>query len=199
MGKRTKFNKLTINPQSDLQAQDRCHRIGQTKPVLVCRLVTANTVDQKVVERAVTKRRLEKLVIHKGKLKTGIKSFSKSLAAVTPEELMELLRSTDFDAEMGDKAQNSIISDRDLRSLLDRSDLADKWEKLKQGKQCDSQSKLDESDVEAIMENQGKLAFRIVDEEIGKTGLETDINSNNLKENKPTGKTVADIIVTAYN
>ena len=25
------------NPQSDLQAQDRCHRIVQTKPVLVCR------------------------------------------------------------------------------------------------------------------------------------------------------------------
>ena len=187
------------NPQSDLQAQDRCHRIGQTKPVLVYRLVTANTVDQKVVERAAAKRRLEKLVIHKGKFKTGIKSFSKSLAAVTPEELMELLRSTDFDAEMGDKAQNSVISDRDLRSLLDRSDLADKWEKLKQGKQCDSQSELDESDVEAMIENKGKLAFRIIDEEIGKTGLETDINSNNLKENKQTVKTVADIIVTAYN
>ena len=127
------------NPQSDIQAQDCCHRIGQTKPVLVYRLVTANTVDQKVVERAATKRRLEKLVIHKGKFKTGIKCFSKGLAAVTPEELMELLRSTDFDAEMGDNAQNSVISDRDLRSL-DRSDLADKWEKLKQGKQCDSQS-----------------------------------------------------------
>ena len=91
---------------------------------------------------------------------------------------MELLRSTDFDAEMGDKAQNSVISDRDLRSLLDRSDLADKWEKLKQGKQCDSQSKFDESDVEAIMENLGNLAFRIVNEDIGKTVLETDINSN---------------------
>ena len=97
---------------------------------------------------------------------------------------MELLGSTDFDAEMGDKAQNSVISDRDLRSLLDRSDFADKWEKLKQGKHCDSQSELDESDLEAIMENKGKLAFRIVDEEIGKTGLETDINAINLKESK---------------
>ena len=50
----------------DLQAQDRCHRIGQTKPVVVYRLVTANTIDQKIVERAATKRKLEKMIIHKG-------------------------------------------------------------------------------------------------------------------------------------
>ena len=52
----------------DLQAQDRCHRIGQTKPVVVYRFVTANTVDQKIVERASTKRKLEKMIIHKGLL-----------------------------------------------------------------------------------------------------------------------------------
>ena len=54
------------NPQVDLQAQDRCHRIGQTKPVMVYRFVTANTIDQKIVERAAGKRRLEKMIIHKG-------------------------------------------------------------------------------------------------------------------------------------
>ena len=53
------------NPQQDLQAQDRCHRIGQTKPVMIYRLVTANTIDQKIVERAAAKRKLEKMVIHK--------------------------------------------------------------------------------------------------------------------------------------
>lgn len=53
------------NPQVDLQAQDRCHRIGQTKPVVVYRLVTANTIDQKILERASNKRKLEKMVIHK--------------------------------------------------------------------------------------------------------------------------------------
>lgn len=55
------------NPQCDLQAMDRCHRIGQTKPVVVYRLVTAGTVDQKIIERASIKRKLEKVVIHKGK------------------------------------------------------------------------------------------------------------------------------------
>lgn len=54
------------NPQADLQAQDRCHRIGQTKPVVVYRFVTANTIDQQVVETACSKRKLEQMVIHKG-------------------------------------------------------------------------------------------------------------------------------------
>ena len=53
------------NPQQDLQAQDRAHRIGQTKPVMVYRLVTANTIDEKIVERAAAKRKLEKMIIHK--------------------------------------------------------------------------------------------------------------------------------------
>ena len=45
---------------------DRCHRIGQTQPVMVYRFVTGNTIDQRIVERASSKRRLEKMVIHKG-------------------------------------------------------------------------------------------------------------------------------------
>lgn len=35
--------------------------------MVVYRLITANTVDQKIVERANAKRKLEKLVIHKGR------------------------------------------------------------------------------------------------------------------------------------
>lgn len=42
------------NPQADLQAQDRCHRIGQKKPVLVYRLCNAGTVEEKILERAVS-------------------------------------------------------------------------------------------------------------------------------------------------
>lgn len=37
---------------SDLQAQDRCHRLGQKKPVNVYRLVTENTVEEKIVVRS---------------------------------------------------------------------------------------------------------------------------------------------------
>ena len=37
------------NPQCDLQAQDRTHRMGQKRPVMVYRFITANTIDQKIV------------------------------------------------------------------------------------------------------------------------------------------------------
>ena len=54
------------NPQMDLQAQDRVHRIGQTKPVIIYRLCTANSAESLILDRAGAKRRLEKLVMHHG-------------------------------------------------------------------------------------------------------------------------------------
>ncbi|PWA02838.1 hypothetical protein BB558_001019 [Smittium angustum] len=53
------------NPQVDLQAQDRAHRIGQTKQVYVYRFITENAVEEKVLERALQKLRLDQLVIQK--------------------------------------------------------------------------------------------------------------------------------------
>jgi len=55
------------NPQMDLQAQDRAHRIGQTRPVLVLRLVSAHTIETKILQKAGNKRKLEALVISQGK------------------------------------------------------------------------------------------------------------------------------------
>ncbi|XP_006831227.1 PREDICTED: lymphoid-specific helicase isoform X2 [Chrysochloris asiatica] len=112
------------NPQSDLQAQDRCHRIGQTKPVVVYRLVTANTIDQKIVERAAAKRKLEKLIIHKNHFKGGKSGLNQSKNFLDPKELMELLKSRDYEREVKG-SREKVISDKDLELLLDRSDLID--------------------------------------------------------------------------
>lgn len=54
------------NPQSDFQAIDRVHRIGQKKQVMVYRLITENTIDHRIVDRAKIKQRLDKMVIHHG-------------------------------------------------------------------------------------------------------------------------------------
>jgi len=43
---------VDFNPQTDRQAEDRCHRIGQSKPVTVYRLVCKGTVDEKIYDIA---------------------------------------------------------------------------------------------------------------------------------------------------
>ncbi|KAJ4430205.1 hypothetical protein ANN_22415, partial [Periplaneta americana] len=80
------------NPQVDLQAQDRCHRIGQTRPVVVYRFVTAGTVDEQIVERAAAKRKLEKMVIQRGKFKLNQKGEQDH---INLRELLDLLNSRD--------------------------------------------------------------------------------------------------------
>ena len=40
-----------FNPQIDLQAMDRVHRIGQTKVVYVYRLVSKDTVEERILQR----------------------------------------------------------------------------------------------------------------------------------------------------
>merc|ERR1719180_543005 len=53
------------NPQNDLQAQARCHRIGQKEQVNVYRLVTKNSVEEEIIERAKKKMVLDHLVIQR--------------------------------------------------------------------------------------------------------------------------------------
>lgn len=51
------------NPQMDLQAQDRAHRIGQTRKVRVYRLVTGSSIESLIVERAANKLKLGAMVL----------------------------------------------------------------------------------------------------------------------------------------
>ena len=51
------------NPQVDLQAMDRAHRIGQTRIVQVFRLITVNTMEEKMIERQTLKLKLDSMII----------------------------------------------------------------------------------------------------------------------------------------
>ncbi|EEA08250.1 SNF2 family N-terminal domain-containing protein [Cryptosporidium muris RN66] len=51
------------NPQNDLQAEARAHRIGQTKQVQIYRLVTKDSIEENILERAKTKMVLDTLVV----------------------------------------------------------------------------------------------------------------------------------------
>lgn len=105
------------NPQQDLQAQDRAHRIGQKRPVIVYRLATKGTVEEDLLMSADAKRRLEKLVIRKGNFKNmgQKKDFNEDLDKETLRSL--LLKDGEVFKFSGDK---TIISDTDLEVLCDR-------------------------------------------------------------------------------
>ncbi|CAM6104661.1 unnamed protein product [Calypogeia fissa] len=58
------------NPAMDQQAQDRCHRIGQTREVHIYRLVSESTIEENILKKANQKRALDDLVIQSGSYNT---------------------------------------------------------------------------------------------------------------------------------
>ena len=57
---------VDFNPEIDRQAEDRAHRIGQTKPVDVYRLVAEGTVDRDILDLAARKRAVNERVMASG-------------------------------------------------------------------------------------------------------------------------------------
>ncbi|KAH9873736.1 hypothetical protein IAQ61_004363 [Plenodomus lingam] len=52
----------SFNPQDDIQAENRAHRVGQTREVEVVRLVTKGTVEEQIYALGVSKLELDKMV-----------------------------------------------------------------------------------------------------------------------------------------
>ncbi|CAL6313259.1 unnamed protein product [Bathycoccus prasinos] len=59
------------NPAVDHQAQDRCHRIGQTKEVNIYRLVCEGTIEENIMKKAMQKRDLDHYAIQSGQFDTS--------------------------------------------------------------------------------------------------------------------------------
>uniref|UniRef100_A0A0E0M1S1 Chromatin-remodeling complex ATPase n=1 Tax=Oryza punctata TaxID=4537 RepID=A0A0E0M1S1_ORYPU len=104
------------NPQMDLQAMDRCHRIGQTHPVHIYRLATSHSVEGRIIKKAFGKLRLEHVVIGKGQFEQDRAKPN----ALDEAELLALLRDEQGDE---DRMIQTDISDEDLLKVMDRSDL----------------------------------------------------------------------------
>lgn len=102
------------NPQADLQAMDRAHRIGQKKQVHVYRFVTENAIEEKVIERAAQKLRLDQLVIQQGNgKKTANLGNSK-------DDLIEMIQ---FGAKnVFEKETNTMTVDADIDEILQKGE-----------------------------------------------------------------------------
>ncbi|AOA62227.1 Isw1b complex ATPase subunit [Komagataella phaffii CBS 7435] len=122
------------NPQADLQAMDRAHRIGQTKQVYVYRLVTENAIEEKVLERAQQKLRLDQLVIQQGRNIEDKKSN-----ATSKDELLSMIqhgaaslfqKGSEDSSTGGDKAEDFDIDDLLSKSEAKTQELSQKYSKL---------------------------------------------------------------------
>ncbi|XP_057661128.1 chromatin-remodeling complex ATPase chain Iswi isoform X3 [Diorhabda carinulata] len=102
------------NPQMDLQAMDRAHRIGQKKQVRVFRFITENTVEEKIVERAEVKLRLDKLVIQQGRL-----ADSKG-QTLNKDEMLSMIR---HGANHVFASRDSEITDEDIDTILEKGEM----------------------------------------------------------------------------
>ena len=100
------------NPQVDLQAMDRAHRIGQTKEVRVFRFVSEGTVEEKIVERADRKLFLDAAVIQQGRI-------SEKHAQLSKGELMTMVR---FGADEIINSKGGTLSDEDIDALLTKGE-----------------------------------------------------------------------------
>jgi chromodomain-helicase-DNA-binding protein 1 len=112
------------NPQADLQAMARAHRIGQQKPVSVYRLVSKDTIEEEILERARNKRMLEFITIQRG---------------VTDRQQKDL-------NDKMSRAAGEPNSADDINQILKRRG-------QKMFEQSGNQKKLEELDIDAVLEN----------------------------------------------
>ena len=104
-----------FNPQNDLQAISRAHRIGQKNPVLIYRLFSENSVEEVILERARDKLLLEHLIVEK----IDAKLKSSEVADILKLGALKLFSSE----QTNDSLQNSknyAFNEEKLALLLDR-------------------------------------------------------------------------------
>ena len=131
------------NPQQDLQAMARCHRIGQKREVRIFRIIADGTIEESIIDRAQKKLDLERKAIECGKFDFSIsgkerKDFLKEILAqrvevnnkyrsdIERKKLNQLLSRTEEEwkefEEMDKEKQNgflSLLTDKTLPEWLD--------------------------------------------------------------------------------
>ncbi|KAK2630199.1 hypothetical protein QTJ16_001019 [Diplocarpon rosae] len=100
------------NPHQDLQAQDRAHRIGQKNEVRILRLISSNSVEEKILERAKFKLDMDGKVIQAGR-------FDNKSSETDRDAMLRVMLET---AEAAEALEQEEMDDEDLNMILARSD-----------------------------------------------------------------------------
>ena len=100
------------NPHQDLQAQDRAHRIGQTNEVRVLRLMTVNSVEERILAAARYKLNMDEKVIQAG-------MFNNRSTGSERRELLQSILRADGDDE---DEENEAPDDETVNQMIARSE-----------------------------------------------------------------------------
>merc|ERR1719328_874755 len=101
------------NPHQDLQAQDRAHRIGQRNEVRVLRLMTVNSVEERILAAARYKLNMDEKVIQAGMFN------QRSTGSERQELLQSILREEKDDDE---DEENEVPDDETVNQMISRSE-----------------------------------------------------------------------------
>uniref|UniRef100_A0A8C9TXH8 Chromodomain helicase DNA binding protein 7 n=1 Tax=Scleropages formosus TaxID=113540 RepID=A0A8C9TXH8_SCLFO len=105
------------NPQNDLQAQARCHRIGQSKAVKIYRLITRNSYEREMFDKASLKLGLDKAVLQS---MSGRENASNGVQQLSKKEIEDLLRKGAYGALMDEEDEGSKFCEEDIDQILQR-------------------------------------------------------------------------------
>ncbi|XP_066256953.1 ATP-dependent helicase brm-like isoform X2 [Euwallacea similis] len=99
------------NPHQDLQAQDRAHRIGQQNEVRVLRLMTVNSVEERILAAARYKLNMDEKVIQAG-------MFDQKSTGTERQQFLQTILHQDGDDE---EEENEVPDDETVNQMVARS------------------------------------------------------------------------------
>ncbi|XP_037871728.1 ATP-dependent helicase brm [Bombyx mori] len=127
------------NPHQDLQAQDRAHRIGQRNEVRVLRLMTVNSVEERILAAARYKLNMDEKVIQAG-------MFDQKSTGSERQQFLQSILHQDGDDE---EEENEVPDDDLINAMIARSE-----EELEIFKQIDLERKKTEKHSRLIEESE---------------------------------------------
>ncbi|XP_037300295.1 ATP-dependent helicase brm [Manduca sexta] len=127
------------NPHQDLQAQDRAHRIGQRNEVRVLRLMTVNSVEERILAAARYKLNMDEKVIQAG-------MFDQKSTGSERQQFLQSILHQDGDDE---EEENEVPDDDLINEMIARSE-----EELEIFKQIDVERKKTETQSRLIDESE---------------------------------------------
>ena len=130
------------NPQMDIQAQDRAHRIGQKHEVKVFRLISKKTIEEGILEKAAFKKNMDEKVIRAGLYN------SKYSESERRNKLMDILKNENKEEEEEDE----ILNDEQINEDISRTP-----EEFQKFQEMDEERYVNEKREERLNEIKEKL------------------------------------------